>query len=239
MNSTILAWQASNWDALISLITFGLVGFMLILCGMCWRAANNPKNLRKPKYVAWDIFAIPFEAYVEEGVMILVVDVDRTLCRLSLRWWRAEKRLPARSVDHIKRLHEKLGIKVVLATKSNENVHEMIRVQFEEEPWIAGVVTSKSKPYFIDIILGIAKDRGWYFTKSSGRIMLVGDKLTDMSYSDKEKNRLVVPILTNPQGGHDNIGEYLIMRRTRENVLLRAMSIKRASEPKEFRLFRQ
>lgn len=235
MNSTIFAWQLLSWDSLIVVIMVPILTLMIIDCVMLARAADNPKNLRKPKYVAWDIFAIPIETYIQEGVMILVVDVDRTLCKLSLRWWRAEKRLPARSVDHLKWLHEKLGIKVVLATKSNENVHEMIRIQFRDEPWIRGIITSKSSPDFLGKIFNIAHRCGWHFDSNSNRVMLAGDKATDMGFYDENTNHLVVPILTNPQGGRDNIGEYLIMRRSRERMLLNAMGVERATKCKDFR----
>lgn len=236
MNSTIFAWQLLSWDTLIVVIMVPILTLMIANCVMLFRAADNPKNLRKSKYVAWDIFAIPLETYIKENVMILVVDIDRTLCKLSLRWWRAEKRLPLRSVNYLKWLHKKLGIKIVLATKSNENVHEMIRTQFNGEPWIMGIMTSKSSPDFLGKIFNIAHRCGWHFDSNSNRVMLVGDKATDMGFDDENTNYLVVPILTNPQGGHDNIGEYLILRRGRERLLLSAMNIKRASEPNEFRL---
>lgn len=235
MNSTILAWQLLSWDTLITVIMVPVLTIMIVNCFMLARADSNPKNLRKPKYVAWSIFTIPVSVYIENNVMILVVDVDRTLCRLNLRWWRPEKRLPKKSVDHLKWLHKQLGIKIVLATKSNDNVHDMIREQFDNQGWIAGIVTSKSSPDFLEKIWVIIHSKNWHFDPNSNFIMLAGDKLTDMGFDDERMNRLVVPVLTNPQGGHDIITEYLVMRRNRERTLLRAMGVKRATEPGEVR----
>lgn len=235
MNSTILAWQLLSWDTLITVIMVPTLTLMVVNCVMLARAADNPKNLRKPKYVASSIFVVPAEVYDSEGVMILIADIDRTVCRLSLWWWRAEKRLPTNAVNHLKLLHEKLGIKVILATKGNDNVHDMIREQFKNEDWIAGIKTSKSSPDFLEKIWVIIRSRKWHFDPNSHRMMVAGDKLTDMGFDDETMNRLVVPVLTNPQGGHDIITEYMIMRRSRERLLLQAMGVKRVDRPGQFR----
>jgi predicted HAD superfamily phosphohydrolase YqeG len=232
MNSTILAWQFAGYNIFWWIISSAFLGYVVWLCLAHNNAMRNSKNLRRPDWVADSLFTIGRRQWIsfrEAGAKVIVFDVDLTLCSMHADELR----------DNVWRYLQdlrNLGYKIILASKSNPHLDEIYRDLNGDESWLliwSGA--SKSSMTFLRGIKDRIRQAKW--TLGLGyKIILVGDKLTDMGYSDADENSRVITILTNPQFGKDlPLETFPAMRRWRENITLREYwGIKRAAHG-EFR----
>lgn len=223
MNSTIRIWEPSGyplWQWLIcGLITIAIIAYMI----RWFNASRNSRNLRRPQYTArrlLDLTHRDWHGHWNAGARVAVLDVDLTITGMHQDDISEEMR------DYIWEL-KRQGFKIILASKSKTSRKNIRKQLHGDESWLqirTNVV--KEDPSFLKSIKSMIADVGWTLGPDY-KFVLVGDKLTDMGYSDGYESR-VITILTNPQFGKDLLGEYLVLRRHFENITLPKMGVQRA-----------
>jgi predicted HAD superfamily phosphohydrolase YqeG len=215
MISTILEWLF--W-ALVSAV-------FILYCARRFNASQNSRNLRPPQHTATGILALTpsdWEGHWKDGVRAIVFDVDLTITGMRQDEISNEVR------DRIWMLQE-MGFKIILASKSSTPRPNIYKRLHGDRQWLQvwrGAV--KEDPAFLRRIKGMIGDAHWTLGPNY-KILIIGDKLTDMGYSNPSENARVVTLLVNPQFGKDLPGEVLVMRRHFERITLRRMGVERAA----------
>lgn len=208
-------------------------GYIIWLTIASARANCNARNLRPPSYVATDIFAIDWQELWEQGVRVVVLDVDLTLCTMYGNCVSAEV---ADKLQDLKRM----GFKVILASHSNKNLKQ-IAIQLNGgrgnyRSWLRTISKAdKDSRGFYSSVRQRISSSPWDFKIPAYSIAYVGDKLTDMGYSVPHHDQRIIGVLTNPAFGKDLLREILILRRVRESFTLDYWHIERVHGPGEFR----
>lgn len=224
MNSTFLEW-----------LLWGFITFVIILYLVRYsNSRRNSSNLRRPQYVATGLLALTpndWARHWEAGARLIVLDVDLTITDMEQDLISDEIR------DCIWKLKQQ-GFKIILASKSKTPRKNICKRLHGDKSWLQiRTNIKKNSPSFLLSIKSMISDAGWTLGPDY-KIILVGDKLTDMGYSDTNDER-VITILVNPQFGKDLLGETLVLRRHFENVTLRKMGVTRPPSRKALYAFRE
>lgn len=226
MNSTILAWQFAGHNIFEWL--FWTLATIVAILYMVLRsnAKHNTRNLRTPDYTVGSILSLSadeWRSFWNQGVRVIVPDVDLTLCGMHEDHLSEEVRLTIK-------MCQKMGFKFILASKSSTPRPNIYNELDGDGSWLQ--VWTSAKKHDITFLRGIKsmiRLAGWTLGPNY-KILVIGDKLTDMGYSSVDENHGVITILANPQFGKDLPGEALVLRRHFENITLQTMGVKRCPE---------
>lgn len=215
MNSTILEW-----------LFWALVTILIIVYLVRWsNARRNSRNLRPPQYTATGILDLTpndWERHWKAGVRVIVSDVDLTITGMKQDSISDEMR------DCIWML-KRQGFKIILASKSSTSRFNIYHKLHGDSTWLqVWRCAIKEDPVFLSRIKDMMRSARWTLGLNY-KILIIGDKLTDMGYSDPSENDRVITVLVNPQFGKDLLGEVLVMRRHFERITLKRMGVKRAA----------